>query len=97
MLRPADGCHVPTPMTERRRKVFKMDELERQRTLEWIATWRRAGPELERIRRDEIRRSDTAVAVALLEDVTAAALRMNPPKSWSGLVEQQAVFMRGRS
>lgn len=58
----------------------------------WAKTWREAGPRLEAIRRDEIRRSDHVRDIAAFGDVFALALRVNPPKSTSGLVEQQRCF-----
>ena len=63
----------------------------------WVRRWRTAGPLLEQLRRDEIRRTDTARAMLQLEDAFAAALRECPPQPTSGLVEQQKWFARWRS
>jgi hypothetical protein len=51
-------------------------------TRQWVETWKRAGPELEEIRRREIESADTQEAIH-----TAAQLE---PRTTSGLVEQQA-------
>jgi hypothetical protein len=59
----------------------------------WAATWRRAAPELERIRRDELRRVSTDEALANLAPLFAAALEL-PPRTTSGLVEQQRLLAR---
>ena len=59
----------------------------------WIETWRLAGPDLERIHRQELRQLDTYRTIALL---CGPADYTRPPraaKPWSGLVEQQAAFM----
>ncbi|MCC7518694.1 MAG: hypothetical protein IT578_05870 [Verrucomicrobiae bacterium] len=71
-----------------------MDAAERELTLKWIETWRLAGPELERIRREEIETCDTSVAVRALDDAFESARLHSPTGGWSGLVEQQAVFAK---
>ncbi len=59
----------------------------------WLETWKRAGPELERIRREEIRKTDTPTAVALLAGAFESARFMGlPQRPSSGLVEQQRLF-----
>jgi len=61
----------------------------------WVETWARAGKELERLRRLEIESVDTRQAVREIfgdARVETAA----PPRTTSGLVEQQAWFARLR-
>ena len=58
-------------------------ELEKQ----WMAAWRRAGPELERIRNEELRQRDDRVGLQLL-GATLAQPRQ------SGLIAFQAWMMR---
>lgn len=58
-------------------------ELEKQ----WIAAWRRAGPELERIRREELRQLDDSAGLQLLGAGCPRQLQ-------SGLVTFQAWMMR---
>jgi len=60
----------------------------------WVAGWQSAGPVLERLRAEAIRRSDTSAAIGLLSDAFESALRHCPPAATSGLVEQQRVFAR---
>jgi len=60
----------------------------------WVQTWHRAGLELERIKRKEIRELDTYQSIALLcgpRDYTNAPYA---PKPWSGLVEMQRWFKK---
>ena len=71
-----------------------MTEEEKKLTLRWIETWRHAGPELERIRRDEIRNADTQKAIKIFDGVVTEVLKMHLPRLTSGLVEQQAIFHR---
>jgi hypothetical protein len=60
----------------------------------WVDTWRRAGEELDRIRRREIESSDTQEAVRQLFSSQDAWLESAPKTS--GLVEQQAWFAKLR-
>jgi hypothetical protein len=59
-----------------------------------VETWRRAGEELERIRRIEIQSIDTREAVRQI--FAAGDLAGPAPPPTSGLVEQQAWFARIR-
>ena len=63
----------------------------------WVQTWREAGPELERLRREELRRLDSQRAIALL--CGSADYRVPPraPRPTSGLVEQQDWFQKASS
>jgi hypothetical protein len=60
----------------------------------WVETWKLAGPELERIRRKEIRELDTRRTIALLCDAADYTRSPRAPKPFSGLVEQQRLFMK---
>jgi hypothetical protein len=71
-----------------------MDEEERALTRRWVETWKRAGPELERIRRHEIRTLDSYKAIALLFGPADYTRAPRAPKPTSGLVEQQRWFMK---
>jgi hypothetical protein len=56
-----------------------------------------AGPELERIHREELRQLDSYRTIALLCGSADYTRPPRAPKPWSGLVEQQAFFMRAHS
>lgn len=60
-------------------------ELEKQ----WMAAWRRAGPELERIRNEELCVRDDRIGMKLL-----GAVQTQPESAQSGLVAFQAWMMR---
>jgi hypothetical protein len=60
----------------------------------WSDTWQRAGVELDKIRRREIRNADTQKAILIMSDAFEAALRTMPRRTTSGLVEQQKLFRR---
>jgi hypothetical protein len=63
----------------------------------WVETWKRAGEELERIRRQEIRQLDTYRTIELLCGNADYTLPPRAPKPTSGLVEQQSWFIRAAS
>lgn len=63
---------------------------------QWVQTWREAGPELERIRRDELRRLNARQAIALLCGPGDYTVPPRSPKPTSGLVEQQRWFRMTR-
>jgi hypothetical protein len=62
----------------------------------WVAAWRTAGPELDRIRRQELKLLDTFKAVALLCGPADYSVPPRAPKPSSGLVEQQRWFEKLR-
>jgi hypothetical protein len=55
----------------------------------WVETWRAAGPELEAIRRREIREANNLQVLASLEAAFNHAVRTMPPRESSGMVEMQ--------
>ena len=57
---------------------------------QWIAAWRRAAPELERIRNQELRQLDDTAGMRLLGAMEKRPTRIN------GLVAFQAWMMRAR-
>jgi hypothetical protein len=59
----------------------------------WVETWKRAGAELERIRKEEIRTSKTTDFLTF-SGMLATLLRELPPPCDTGLVEQQRLFKR---
>jgi len=62
----------------------------------WVETWKRAGPELEAIRRKEIEKINTLESLAALEGAFNYATRTLPPRDSSGLVEMQKWFAKLR-
>jgi hypothetical protein len=62
----------------------------------WVNTWKKAGPELERLRRDELRRLDAQQALTLLCGPADYTVPPRAPKPTSGLIEQQRWFMKAR-
>jgi hypothetical protein len=71
-----------------------MDEREMMRR--WVQTWKEAGPVLEAIRREEVRKADNLQSLAVLEDAFDHALDSLPPRSTSGMVEMQDWFAKLR-
>lgn len=76
--------------------IPQMSDGEQVQARKWVDAWRRAGPELERMRREDIRRADTACSIPAFDGLFELAVRECPPKPTSGLVEQQNCFRRVR-
>ena len=68
---------------------------ERELMRRWVETWRRAGEELDEIRRRELQSTDTREAIRHLYG-SGALVQDLPRRTTSGLVEQQAWFARLR-
>jgi hypothetical protein len=77
-------------------EVVTKDQNERDLLRRWVETWRRAGVELEEIRRREIRATDTQQSIRQIFGDDGAA-DSSPARTTSGLVEQQALFARLRA
>jgi hypothetical protein len=80
-------------MDERRSGLASWSPEQLAQGRRWVKTWQRAGPELDRLRRDELRTADAYAAIARL--LGPASYREPPraPKPTSGLVEQQRLFL----
>lgn len=60
----------------------------------YVEKWKRAGPELEKFRRSELRALDTRAEVSGMDALADIGLRFGTPRKTSGLVEMQAWFMK---
>ena len=63
---------------------------------QWVRTWAEAGPELEAIRRREVREANNLESLALLEPAFNYAVRTLPLRESSGLVQMQDYFQKLR-
>lgn len=62
----------------------------------WVQAWKNAAPELERIRREELRRIDAYATIALLCGPADYTQPPRAPKPTSGLIHQQRLFRKLR-
>jgi hypothetical protein len=62
----------------------------------WVKTWQQAAPQLEAIRRRELRELDAVAAIALLCGPAEYHDGPRAPKPTSGLIEQQRLFAQLR-
>ena len=62
----------------------------------WVKAWAEAAPELERLRRQELRALDAFDTIALLCGPADYHVEPRAPRPTSGLVEQQRLFQRMR-
>jgi hypothetical protein len=66
------------------------EEIEALRT--WVRNWQVVGPELERFRREELRRCNTQESIRSFDLAFKATLRNTPARENSGLVEFQRLL-----
>ncbi|HMP76019.1 MAG TPA: hypothetical protein PKE12_06975 [Kiritimatiellia bacterium] len=71
-----------------------MQSTEQQQLAAWARQWRQAGPALEQIRREELRRVDTVRALTGLLGLFQSACWTHAARPDSGLVEQQKWFRK---
>lgn len=64
---------------------------------QWLSGWQTAGPILQHLRDEALRRSDTALVIESLSDAFESALLHSPGSATSGLVIQQSLFKRLRA
>jgi len=62
----------------------------------WVETWKRAGPVLERIRREELRDFRYEDHPEVIDALLEIGCRRAVPRPTSGLVEQQRLFAKAR-
>ena len=67
---------------------------EKEMMLKWVKTWKEAGPELEKIRLQEVRDADNLLSLQLLAPAFELATRTERPDASSGLVEMQRHFAK---
>ncbi len=76
------------------KEVAKLPEREQMRA--WVENWKRVGPELERIKREELRamteEEGTRVAVRVMEARAEPRWRDPARRAAHGMIEQQRWF-----
>lgn len=68
----------------------------REEAREYVARWRKAGPELEKVRREELRALTDDVGRQLFCSLLELASLHCQNRPTSGLVEQQRLFQKAR-
>jgi hypothetical protein len=63
---------------------------------EWVARWKRIGPELERERQALFAPENARSAIEAFDGLVLLSLKSHPPLPYSGLIEQQRLFRRLR-
>ncbi len=83
---------METETTKTHLTDWSADQIELGRR--WVQAWQTAGPELERVRREELRRLDGLRAIAMLCGPADYRVPPRAPRPVSGLVEQQRWFKK---
>lgn len=73
-----------------------MNDEERSRVKRWVLGWHNAEPVLKQIKKSELQRIDTAVAIQRLARAFESCRIHFKPSNHSGLVEQQRWFLKLR-
>ena len=68
----------------------------RDEAREYVERWRKAGPELEKIRREELRTIGPAESRRLFNSLLELGCLHRQIRTTSGLVEQQRLFQKAR-
>jgi hypothetical protein len=76
--------------------VAEMTELERNQIRAWVRNWQELSPVLERERLESIRRADTMASMEAFDMLYKSARATMPPRTSSGLEEQQRWFRLAR-
>ena len=71
-----------------------MADSDKERTKAWVENWAKVGPQLEAIRRRELRAMTYEQRVKAIESVLELGSRFAKPRTTSGLVEQQRLFQK---
>lgn len=71
---------------------MEMSDTDRLRA--WVRNWQVVGPQLDQMRREDIRRANTQESIRLFDLAFKAALRNTPPRTTSGLVEYQRLLRK---
>ena len=70
----------------------EMTPEQRAQMKHWVENWKTLGPELERMREEDVRNANTQSSIRALKGMALMSLPNHPPKPTSGLVEQQRWF-----
>jgi len=71
-----------------------MDSSDTDQLRAWVQNWIVLGPELDRLRRERIRRANTSESIVQFDLAFKAALRNTPPRTTSGLIEFQRLLRK---
>jgi hypothetical protein len=73
-----------------------MDRQETAATLAWVQRWAHVSAELRALDADQDPDVTLADVIPQFNEALRAALLMNPPEPYSGLIELQAILARAR-
>ena len=62
----------------------------------WVAVWKNAGREMDRLRKQELRKQNSEETILSLLPAFEDAIVKNEPRPSSGMIEQQRYFKRWR-
>lgn len=63
---------------------------------EYVERWKKAGPALEKIRREELRNLSHEACQRQVQSLLSIGIANQQPRRTSGLIEQQRIFQKAR-
>ena len=78
------------------KSVEEMSPEELELTRRWVETWKRAGPELQRIKDEELANYNHEEHWPAIDQMLQWAHGNARPRTTSGLIEMQKYFMKWR-
>ena len=70
--------------------------MNKEEAREYVERWKKAGPALEKIRREELRAMSYKAEASAIDKLLEAGLLHAQPSSTSGLVEMQRILSKAR-
>ena len=77
-------------------RTLTVEDADREMAQLWVDTWKRAGPALQQVKRQELREYDYAKDRDLIDGMLQWACAHGDARPSSGLVEQQRLFVKMR-
>ncbi len=73
-----------------------MNDAEREAARRFVEKWQKAGPAMEKIRREELRNFKHSENINMIDALFAIGAKMAKPRTTSGMVEMQRIFAKAR-
>ena len=73
-----------------------MTDEEREKMREWVNNWKETGEVLEKLRREEIRKTVTSKVLPVFDDALESALYLRKPRLTSGFVQMYKILAKSK-
>ena len=73
-----------------------MEDEEREKLREYVNRWKETGEILEKLRREEIRKTVTSEVLPVFDDALESALFLQNPRQTSGFVQMYRILEKSK-